>query len=161
MKRLITLILASAFLLSLVGCQELMKDTGKKSGVLKAWSGEFSEERLKSAINEYKNDYVNIVYAQNGATVSFETDFEAVSCSVSRLSHVDDNDISTELDGYIDLYITTNCNGRSISVPIDWWLSDGNNYMLWSYLLRVKDIDGRDHYFYFRVDYSEIKNNKN
>ena len=57
MKKLIALILALTLLMLLVGCQE----NRSQNTVLKAWSGEFSEEKIKAAINEYQKDYENII----------------------------------------------------------------------------------------------------
>lgn len=127
----------------------------KSSNILEIGSGEFSEETLKQAITEYRDYYTNIVPVKGkDSAVSFKTNFEAVSCFVSRLSHVDDTDITEELSGYIDLYVAANCNGTTVTVPIDWWYRDNNKHTLWSYLVYVKDTDGNLHRYYFRVDYS-------
>lgn len=157
MKRLIAFVLAFTILMLLVGCQDTQSQN--KPNVMKAWSGEFSDETLKSAIKEYQNNYANVVLKKGGASsVSFETDFEISSCSVSRLSITDDTDLDVELNGYIDLYIATNRNGRTVTIPIDWWYTGSdswvNDYLIWSYLIHVKDVDGNSHYYYFRVDYS-------
>ena len=127
--------------------------------VLKAWSGEFSEEELRLAINAYQSNYAIVVLEKgNAPSISFETDFEASSCSITRLSYVDDTDIEIELQSYIDLFLKTTCEGRTVTIPIDWWYARNdswvNDYFVWSYLIRVKDIDGNSHYYYFRVDYS-------
>ena len=167
MKKLIALVLTFIILILLVGCQEAQTqnpetssdDTSITSNVMKAWSGEFTEKELKSAINKYKSNYTNIVLEKGSASaVSFETDFEASSGSVSRLSRVDDTDIEIELNSYIDLFIETKCDGGTVTIPIDWWYRGDdrwvNDYLVWSYLVRVKDATGNIHYYYFRVDYS-------
>ena len=167
MKKIISLLLAFIVVILLVGCQENQMQstetssdaTDKISNVLKAGSGEFSEEEIKSAINEYKSNYTNVVLERGGAaSVSFETDFEVSSCSVTRLSQTDDTDIEIELHGYIDLFIETNYEGRTVTIPIDWWYQGEdswvNNCLIWSYLVRVEDVNGNSHYYYFRVDYS-------
>ena len=166
MKKLIALVLALVCMLGLVGCQENQPEntdqsnsTTLSSPVLKAWSGEFSEEKLKSTINVYQSNYKNIVLEKgNTSNISFETDFEVSSCSVSRLSRVDDTDIEVELHSYIDLFIKTNCDGRTVTIPINWWYvgddSWVNDYFIWSYLVRVKDTNDSIHYYYFRVDYT-------
>ena len=56
MKKLIALVLALVCVLGLVGCQK-----NQSTPVLKAWSGEFSEEKLKSTINAYQSNYSNVV----------------------------------------------------------------------------------------------------
>lgn len=183
MKKIIALFLTFTILVLFVGCKEIQSQntgtspdaatnenqlqnvekssnsTTKILNLEKAWSGEFSEEKLISAINEYKNNYTNVVLEQGGASsISFETDFEVSSCSVIRLSRIDDTDIEVELNGYIDLFLETGCDGRIITIPVDWWYTGGsswvNNYFVWSYLVRVKDANGSEHYYYFRVDYS-------
>lgn len=139
-----------------IGCHEAQTQSNE---VLKAWSGEFSEEKLKSAIHAYQTEYTDIVLEKDAvSSVSFETDFKASSCSVIRLSRADDTDADVELSGYIDLWIQTDCNGKTVTVPIDWWYTNGNGQnndcFVWSYLVCVKDVYGRSHYYYFRVDYS-------
>ena len=156
MKKLIALVLALVCMLGLVGCQE---NQPENTDVLKAWSGEFSEEKLKSTINLYQSNYKNIVLEKgNTSNISFETDFEVSSCSVSRLSRVDGTDIEVELHSYIDLFIETSCDGRTVTIPINWWYvgddSWVNDYFIWSYLVRVKDTNDSIHYYYFRVDYT-------
>ena len=177
MKRLIALVLTLTIFMLLVGCQETQTSntetsntetsntetssiaTNKTPTVMKAWSGEFSEEKLRAAINEYQSNYTKIVLEHgSNDSVSFETDFEVSSCSVSRLSQIDDTDIEIELNGYIDLFIETKCAGRMVTIPIDWWHVEGdswvNDYLVWSYLVRAIDTNGSSHYYYFRVDYS-------
>jgi hypothetical protein len=156
MKKLIAFVLTFAILVLLAGCQEAKP---QNTNVLKAWSGEFSEEKLKSAINEYQGNYANIVLEKGDvSTVSFETDFKATSCSVIRLSPTDDTNTEVELNGYIDLFLETHCDGTTVTVPIHWWYAENdswvNDYLVWSYLVRVKDAFGANHYYYFRIDYS-------
>ena len=156
MKKLIALVLALVCMLGLVGCQE---NQPENTDVLKAWSGEFSEEKLKSTINVYQSNYKNIVLEKgNTSSISFETDFEVSSCSVSRLSRVDDTDIEVELHSSIYLFIEPNCDGRTVTIPINWWYvgddSWVNDYFIWSYLVCVKDTNDSIHYYYFRVDYT-------
>ena len=49
-------------------------------------------------------------------------------------------------------------DGKTVTVSVDWWYSGEdswvNDYLVWSYLVCVKDTDGNSHYYYFRVDYS-------
>ena len=136
-----------------------LKFTEYLNKVLGTSNNEFSEEELKSAITEYQSNYTNIVLEHgSAASIFFETDFEVSSCSVSRLSRTDDTDIKTELHSYIDLFIETKCNGLMVTIPIDWWYAKNdswvNDYLVWSYLVSVKDTNGSSHYYYFRVDYS-------
>lgn len=174
MKKLIALVLTCIILVLFVGCQEAQPQNAETSSnptteieiktysktaikienVLKVCSGELSKEDIKSAINTYQNNYENVVVEKGNASgVSFETDFDVSSCSVPLLSPVDDTDIEVELHGYIDLAILTECDGRTVTIPIDWWdIGDGS--FIWSYVVRVIDTSGIYHYYYFRVDYS-------
>ena len=155
MKRLIAFVLTLTILMLLVSCQKEQP----QGTVLKAWSGEFSEKKLKSAIKKYQSNYTNIVLEHgSAASVSFETDFEVSSCSVIRLSRIDDTDTLIELRSYIDLFVETKCEDKTVTITIDWWYAGDdswvNDYLVWSYLVRVKDVSGSSHYYYFRIDYS-------
>ena len=166
MKRLIAFVLTFTIFILSVGCQETQTPntetsfiaTNEISNVMKAWSGEFSEGELKSAIKKYQRNYANIELNNGTSDVSFETDFEVSSCSVSRLSRTDDTDMEIELHSYIDLVIETKHDGSMVTIPIDWWYAGEdswvNDYLVWSYLVRVKDTYGNSSYYYFRVDYS-------
>ena len=153
MKKTVAFTLVLTALILLVGWRET-----QVSNVMKAWSGEFSEGELKSAIKKYQRNYANIELNNGTSDVSFETDFEVSSCSVTRLSTVDDSDIDVELNGYIDTYIETKYEGSTVTIPVDWWCQTKdswvNDYLIWSYLVRVKDTYGNSSYYYFRVDYS-------
>ena len=150
-----------------MGCKEIQFQNTKPSSnttseitnVMKAWSGEFSEENLKVAINDYQMNYANVVLEKGGmSSISFETDFEVSSCSVARLSRTGNVDIEVELNSYIDLFLETNHDGRTVTIPLEWWYTGEdswvNDYWVWSYLVRVNDVNGINHYYYFRVDYS-------
>ena len=127
--------------------------------LLKAWTGDFTEEKLKAAIEEYQTNYttVSLSAPSRTACVSFETDFDVASCGVIRLSPTDENDISVELDGYIDLTLETKREGNKVTIATGWWYRDdswANDYPVWSYLVLLKDINGVTYYYYFRIDYS-------
>ncbi|MBQ4332204.1 MAG: hypothetical protein IJC33_00275 [Clostridia bacterium] len=120
---------------------------------------EFSEDELKAIIGTYQEQYSAFVFtnADGAKSITFETDFDAVGCMVARLSKTDDTDINVELNGYIDLYLEATCTGNQVTVPVDWWSQrDINNSPVWSYLVRVSDSDGVDHYYYFRTDYTDF-----
>ena len=160
MKKLISFILAVVCLLSTAGCSA-HNPNKEKNKILKAWTGEFSEKALESAIKEYWKNYSNIVFNDAGeaASISFEVDFEVASCRVTRLSSVNDNDINVELNGFIDLLIKTDCSAKKVMIQTDWWLAEDGwtrEYPVWSYLVRLEDADGNVHYYYFRTDYSAL-----
>lgn len=142
--------------------------TDINDNVLKAWSGKFSEEKLKIAVGEYRNNYKP--FDGNASSVFFETDFDISSYKVSRIARVDDSDPSLELDRYIDLAIESSRDGRRITIGADWWDRDlgswVQSYPIWSYLVLVRDTEGGEHYYYFRIDhaskdYAEIPDGTN
>lgn len=131
------------------------EESHAKNNVLYAWSGEFSEEKLKKVIETYKNSYIPFVDGKD--QVSLEADFDVESYTVARLSKVDDSDTGIELNGYIDLITDTHRDERKITFNTDWWHRESEKmkqYTLWSYLVLVRDTEGGEHFYYFRVDYS-------
>lgn len=163
--RIFAFVLALALLLT--GCKGLLPDnteppatteSKQKPNVLYAWTGEFSEEKLQKAIEEYRENYTPFVSGETAgiSQAFFETDFDVAEFTVSRLSKVDDSDINIEMKSYIDQYIQKEYDGRKITVATDWWhKSTGwtKEIPVWSYLIRVEDTAGTDHYYYFRVRY--------
>ena len=134
---------------------EAIEENRTKDNVIYAWSGEFSEEKLKDVIETYKNGYIPFVDGKD--QVSLEVDFDVESYTVARLSMVDDSDTGIELKGYIDLITDTHRDGRRITFNTDWWHRESEKmkqHTLWSYLVLVRDTEGGEHFYYFRVDYS-------
>ena len=163
MKKWIIFALALMLVLAFTGCDKHTSDAPMQIGkdnLLHAWTGEFSEAKLTEAINEYQKNYCNFVVDADNVKkgVFFTVDFEDHLCSVTRLSRTDGKDINVELGGYIDLYIPIDCDGNKITIPTDWWSRNnyGPNESVWSYLVRVEDKEGLEHYYYFRVDYSAL-----
>lgn len=133
------------------------------NNILDAWTGEFSKEKYVESIKEYQKNYSNIVInaeKEDRTHISFETDFEVSSCYVDSLSYVDNNDFNVELNSYISLLVETKCNDKTVTVFTDWWHDESdswvNDHMIWAYLVCAKDMSGNNHYFYFRVDYSNM-----
>lgn len=147
--------------IELFGCGD-NKNT-EKNYVLNAWTGDFSQEKLKDTIYEYQQNYSNIVFekADDISDVSFEVDFEVSSVFVTLLSRVDERDENVELNGYIDLVVNAKFDSKKVYVNTDWWFGDGeswvSNHPVWSYLVRVTDNKNTEHYYYFRVDYSAFQ----
>lgn len=131
--------------------------------ILKAWSGELTKEKLKWAIEEYGKNYTNIVLKEDTAlTVSFEVDFPAASCSVIRVSSVDDNDTDCEWEeGVLNFYLDAELDNKTVNVSILDFDSTMEKYPVVSYVVAVKDIKGKEIHYYFRVDYSNLKNTSN
>lgn len=131
--------------------------------ILKAWSGELTKEKLKWAIEEYRKNYTNIVLEEDtDLTVSFEVDFPAASCSVTRVSAVDDNDTDCEWEeGVLNFYLDAELDNKTVTVSILDFDSNMEKYPVVSYVVRVKDIKGKEIHYYFRVDYSNLTNTSN
>ncbi len=133
-------------------------DNGIDASVLAAWEGRYSPESRAQAIAEYEKTYIP-VYAVNvdGDHVHFSVDFDAVSCGKVMLSPIANGDKSSEADTVVDFYAQAELDGNSVIVDIGWWNESPvstQKYTVWSYLLWVKDSDGVNHYYYFRVDHS-------
>ena len=131
---------------------------GEAKSILNAWSGELTVEKLKRAIKQYSKNYTNIVLDKNtDFTVSFETDFEIVDCSVIRVSAVDKNDIDFELDeGGFNFSLEASFNNKTVKTSILNFDSSMEKYPVVSYVVCVNDVNGIKHYYYFRVDYSNL-----
>jgi hypothetical protein len=96
-----------------------------------------------------------ILYRDIDRCVSFETDHGISSVSVARLSRTDTSDPEVEISGYIDLVVECQVSGKRVDViPAELSAIDLERCGIWSYLVCVRDTDGKDHYYYFRVDYS-------
>ena len=123
MKKTISFLVATIITMSFLGCSTPKTDphTSRTHAVMEAWTGDFSEDKLIHAINEYENNYTPIGVGEDVTSVlSFETDFEVSSCSVTRLSKVDYEDINGELNGYIDLSLETYYEGKTVTVSTGW-----------------------------------------
>lgn len=141
--------------------QSCIGEPAPNSGnVVKAWTGEFSEEILKDTIRVYREGFTPFA-SGNGeklSQVSFETDFQITSGGVARLAFVDDSDPAVELKSYIDLYVDMIWNSNCATVITDWWYLDSGwakQHPLWGYLVWLKDESGMSHYYYFRTEYSQ------
>ena len=126
--------------------------------VLKGWDGDFSEDILRDVIREYEDRCSPIVFAEGDPPrIVFSTGFTVTSCSVGRLSFVDDTDIEAELYGYIDTLPETEILNDTVTIYTDWWSTRSEfltKYPIWSYLVMIKDESGTNHFYYFRVDQS-------
>lgn len=123
--------------------------------IMEAWAGEFSEEKLKATIQAYPGECDTFEGQIN--MVTFSVDFEPVSCSVSRLAIVNDQDITKELTGYIDFAADCRIQGQKVLIDTGWWFDHASDWTQshsqWSYLVRLTDANGGEYYYYFRVNY--------
>ena len=136
------------------------KNSDEQKHVFKAWTGKLTNGTLRYAIKEYQKNYKNIVLEENtDFTVSFETDFEISDCSVLRVSCVDESNIEFEIsEGAVNFSLDATFDGRTVKVPLLGVSSMGREFV-WSYVVCVKDVDGIEYCYYFRVDYSAVNKN--
>ena len=167
MKKIIECV--SAFALCLLifgGCVRVTEPSQQgielplqNNNLLRAWVGEWTEDKRSDAISEYGQDYETVVMnGMDGTYVTFEMDFKVVEAQVVCMSKVNDQEEQFELNEYTDVYIKTECRDNKIIVHTEWWYLGGdgtNHYPEWSYLVRVEDPEGAEHYCYFRVSYSK------
>ena len=158
-----------AFLLVIVllltGCKT--SGTPKKLGknnVLAAWTGDYVDDKLRSAIKEYKDNYMPVVSDETDDTfqISFKTGFSVAKITVALLTPVDDEveDAEIKVDGFVQEDIETRADGKRIILDIGWWHKlDGATrfFPTWAYLICAEDADGLAHYYYFRVNYVSQK----
>lgn len=151
-------------IVTLVGCVKAPGNKGtafllQDNHLLKAWVGEWTEDKRMNAISEYRQHYKSVIMnGANGAHTTFETDFDATTAQVVCVAKVKDQDKDFELHEYTDMYIKTECSDNKVTVHTEWWYLGGDGvtrYPTWSYLVRVEDSEGTEHYYYFRVDYSK------
>ena len=145
-----------------VSCEEkYYYALGDPDSILKAWTGDFTEEKLKSAIDEYKTNYKNIAFREGAWQVSFGVGFQTSSCVVVRTSIVDENNADFELnEGVLDFYPEVDVNINRIAyLPIYTADELPQNCSVISYLVCAEEYYGEEHYFYFRVDYSKAERN--
>lgn len=162
MKKITAFVLALVCLLSLAAC-EANHEVNQTDNVLKAWSGDFSEDNFKNAIIEYQdNNYTPITAKGNNelSEVTFKTDHEISSCKVIKTSTVKNNDIDLEMNGGIYLIVESKFDSNNVTVSTGWWYDSDDwakDYTIWSYIVRVEDTNGNEHYYYFRTDYSSSR----
>jgi len=131
---------------------------GSKKNVMFVCDAFVSDETLLDAFDTYQRKYQPFEAHPKPTYVSFDVDFEAKSCSVTRLSIVDESDMEEELHSYIDYRAGTLVDGQTIKVDTSWWYDSSEweqQHTLWSYLMIIEDMDGQDHYYYCRVNYSK------
>ncbi len=133
--------------------------------LLKLGVGAYSHDLRSSAIKEYREKYSPMTFdAFNKVeNVYISADFEIASCNVSLISPVDDFNKDFEYNGYIDIALQTVISEKTVTIPVGWWYRAEDwtsEYHIWSYMLKVTDKDGNDHWYYFRINYDKYANYK-
>ncbi|MBQ2244552.1 MAG: hypothetical protein II320_01795 [Oscillospiraceae bacterium] len=152
MKKYLMFLLALTMVLWLAGCQ-----SDRTHEVMEAWTGEYSDAACEAAISRYQNEYEPMLPEGKGplSSVTFTTDHTIASCSVIRTAVAHD-DPQTELDYAIYLHVPTGFVDDKVTLSTDWWYESSDwtkDHQIWSYLVRVTDTEGIQHFYYFRVDY--------
>ena len=154
----------------LCGCDTILRQDEGAGGVvsieqhlLEVQTNEFTDENRTDFINDYVSNYTPVVMQEEWENhkVSFEVNFDVASCRTILISRVDDNDISVELNGFIDSLLLGEVDGKRVTLDIGWWY-DGDwsqTFPVWSYLIRLTDTEGNEHHYYFRVEYSKLDEN--
>ena len=127
-----------------------------KEAILPAWVGEYSEEKLLAAIDEYEKNYTPFINSDASYEdhISFDTGFEIATCEVSRIAGVSKSDPEFELTYFFDWHDITHHNGSQVVISTIYPLFAVHEYPpLWSYLVCATDTEGNEHYYYFRVIY--------
>ncbi|HCS72536.1 MAG TPA: hypothetical protein DIW17_01490 [Clostridiales bacterium] len=129
--------------------------------VMKAWTGDFSEEKLKQTIDKYKSDYApfRVSNREDAQNVTFYVKDDLDNFAVSRISSVGEN--YEELESYIDLAIDASydMDAHTITIDVSWWYDASDwaqNYKTWSFLIRTV-LEEQQTYFYYRIDFSGIE----
>ena len=154
----------------LCGCDTILRQDEGAGGVvsieqhlLEVQTNEFTDENRTDFINDYVSNYTPVVMQEEWENhkVSFEVNFDVASCRTILISRVDDNDISVELNSFIDSLLFGEVDGKRVTLDIGWWY-DGDwsqTFPVWSYLIRLTDTEGNEHHYYFRVEYSKLDEN--
>lgn len=145
---------AIALLISLViSLPACMNSTTETHSPLKAWQGEFSEEKLKEAITEYEKDYAPIPLSETG-TIILSLDENIDSCRVTRVSYVEED--FGELENYIDTHISVEYDQETKELTIDCsFLNAKTSWVstkpLWSLLIKAETTSAEVIYYYVRT----------
>ena len=152
MKKHCMFLLALTMLLWLSGCQ-----SDRTHEVMEAWTGQYSDADYEAAISRYQNEYEPMIPEGKAplSSVTFTTDHTIASCSVIRTAVAHD-DPQDEIGDAIYLHVPTDFDDDTVTLSTGWWYESTDwtkDRPIWSYLVCVTDMDGIQHFYYFRVDY--------
>ena len=154
--KLFALLISCIMLLS--ACDGKSDPVRIDSAVLEAWEGTYTVQKRKEAIDVYQKQYIPLYIVNfEGNSVTFEIDFAGTECGSVLLTPVDDSTKGAELNTVMDFSGKASVDGNLVTVDIGWWFDAADNvrmYKFWSYLFWVKDAEGIQHYYYFRLDYT-------
>lgn len=120
---------------------------------MKAWQGEFSEEKLKETITTYEKSYTPISLDETRKIV-LSIDESIDSCRVVRASYVEED--FGELENYIDTHISVEYDQNAKELTVDCsFLNDKTSWVhtkpLWSLLIKADTTSGEEVYYYVRI----------
>lgn len=126
------------------------------------WTGEYSKEAFITAVNGYEQTgKIPVVYPDGSIlrNVRISVPFAIKSCKVIFPGPVV-GDAATEYQLRTYTGIATYVEGTTAYIDVSGWHrlrsedDPVSNYAIWSYVVKLTDMEDVDHYYYFRVDYS-------
>ncbi|MBQ9113056.1 MAG: hypothetical protein IJY08_05695 [Clostridia bacterium] len=115
-----------------------------------SWEGEFSEDKYFETIKKFSAEHTSVL-TEKEKQVYFLADSDVQHVRVIRVAPVDDSKFNIELNGYIDLTIKTEHEGKTVTFDTDWWYSENDDRPVWSYLFEVTGNDNSVKHYYTRL----------
>ena len=131
------------------------------------WTGEYSKEAFLAAVDGYvHNGKTPVVYPDGTIlrNVQISVPFVIKSCGVIALGRVAD-EAETEYQQRTYTGVRTYVEGSTAYIDVSWKHQsadyDSPEYPneVWSYVVRITDMEDVKHYYYFRVDYGAFWKN--
>ena len=125
--------------------------------ILFAWEGVKNNQKLLAAIEEYTANYTPIDYGAYIPVnrVVINTDYAIRSCKIQSVGLLDHEDHEREVKYMEELYASgvTIPTYHQIIVNTSAIIDEWSLSTVYSYLIQVTGTDGKQRYYYFRVDY--------
>ncbi len=121
------------------------------------WTGEYNEETFIAAVNEYVSAQMTpVVYSWESAyaTVRLAVKYPIQSCRVVAFGSVEDG-TGSEYPAYVQRNVDVEVQDDIATIHVGDHLSIYSAYERLFYVVEMKDTAGADHYYYFRVDYTD------
>ena len=152
--RCITVFVLILTLLFLPSCGTGREPVSEKH-VMKAWTGEFSEDKLTETITAYKAEYTPIKLDDTWKII-IPVDEAASNHLLPRIAYCGES--FEELGSYIDLAGISELNKDSHEITIDCsWLNDPDSWVhkhpMWSFLIMVTTQSDENVFYYVRVTF--------
>ena len=151
-KRIVTFIMILCCILSCTSCAA-SKSPDKH--ILKAWTGDFSQDKWKEAIITYKAEYTPFSLGDTWQ-ITFTIDEDISGYRLPIIAYCDDE--FGEMTSYIDSSGYSSYNEETHELTINnSWLSDTDSWVhkhnTWAYLIKAATTSGETVYYYLRVTF--------